>query len=66
MAELRTSRLVLRPFSEDDFDRFVGDMLTDPRVVEFYYQYKGLDDGREVRSMAEQDFLGRFGGPELE
>ena len=37
MLELETQRLRLTQFSITDFNKFVEQMLTDPRVVEFYY-----------------------------
>lgn len=56
MFELETPRLRLTQFSAIDFARFVEDMLTDPRVVEFYYSYRELDDVEAVREKARSDF----------
>jgi RimJ/RimL family protein N-acetyltransferase len=60
MSELESSRLVLSPFSIADFNRFVEHMLTDPRVVQFYYSYKDLDDLNRIREQARKDFWGQF------
>ena len=43
-----------------DFDRFVQDMLTDSRVVEFYYSYRDLEDADEIRTRALTDFWNEF------
>ena len=57
---IETSRLRLTPFSYVDFDIFVEKMLTDPRVVEFYYSYRELDDLDKIRSKASADFWSHF------
>ena len=57
---LRTARLVLRPFSQQDFDHFVTEMLTDPRVVEFYYSFRGEVDTDRIRQHAKDDFWDQF------
>jgi len=56
MLELETQRLRLTQFSITDFNKFVEQMLTDPRVVEFYYSYRELDDLDAVREKATSDF----------
>jgi len=60
MTNIETQRLVLTPFSSADFSRFVGEMLTDRRVVEFYYSYRDLDDVDQIREKAEADFWDHF------
>jgi len=55
-----TSRLCISPFSSSDFDIFVSKMLTDPRVVEFYYSYQNLDSFEAIRRKAESDFWDEF------
>ena len=57
---LQTERLVLRPFSQQDFDHFVTEMLTDPRVVEFYYSFRGEVDTERIRQHAKDDFWDQF------
>ncbi len=57
---LHTERLVLRPFSRQDFDYFVSEMLTDPRVVEFYYSFRDQVDGDRIRRQAKDDFWDQF------
>jgi ribosomal-protein-alanine N-acetyltransferase len=46
--------------SYDDFELFVRDMLTDPKVVEHYHQYEGLFDLQQIRVRAERDFWDHF------
>ena len=60
MEAIRTPRLSLSPFSIDDFDLFVSEMLTDPRVIEFFYSYQNLDDKGEIRTKALKDFWEHF------
>ena len=60
MMQIETQRLRLTPFSTIDFERFVQDMLTDSRVVEFYYSYRELDDTGEIRARALADFWNEF------
>ena len=57
---IETSRLRLTPFSRTDFDAFVRQMMTDPKVVEFFYQYQGVSDIDTIRKMAEKDFWDHF------
>ena len=45
----QTARLVLRPFSEQDFDHFVTEMLTYPRFVEFYYSFVDIPNVGSIR-----------------
>jgi RimJ/RimL family protein N-acetyltransferase len=56
----QTARLDLRPFSDADFGRFVAEMLTDPRVTEFYFSYKDVDDLETIRQQADKDFRDHF------
>lgn len=56
----QTARLDLRPFSDADFGRFVAEMLTDPRVTEFYFSYKDVDDLETIRQQASKDFRDHF------
>jgi len=56
----QTARLDLRPFSGEDFGRFVAEMLTDARVTEFYYSYKDVDDVETIRQQADKDFWDHF------
>ena len=44
MSVIETQRLKVKPFEQTDFEVFVHEMLTDPRVVEFYYSYQDLAD----------------------
>ena len=61
MISLQTNRLILSPFSRADFKEFVENMLTDPRVVEFYYSYQALSNKLdEIYSKAEKDFWTYF------
>lgn len=46
--------------SHDDFELFVRDILTDPRVVEHYHSYRGLFDMQQIRVRAEKDFWQHF------
>lgn len=55
-----TARLTLRPFCAADFEVFVAEMLTDARVVEFYYSYRDVDDLGTIRRQATRDFLDHF------
>ncbi len=57
---IETARLRISPFSVSDFDIFVNEMLTDPRVVQFYYSYQDLNDLEEIRQKAESDFWNEF------
>jgi ribosomal-protein-alanine N-acetyltransferase len=57
---LETERLVLRPFSPQDFDHFVTEMLTDPRVVAFYYSFRDEVDPDRIRRQAQDDFWDQF------
>jgi RimJ/RimL family protein N-acetyltransferase len=57
---LKSSRLVLKPLSWPDFDVFVRTMLTDPVVVEYFYQYVGLDDLEEIHNLGKKDFWDHF------
>ena len=57
---LQTTRLVIRPFSQQDFDCFVAEMLTDPRVVEFYYSFRDEVDMDRIRQQAKDDFRDQF------
>ena len=57
---LHTARLVLRPFSQQDFDHFVTEMLTDPRVVEFYFSFRDEVDMERIRQQATDDFWDQF------
>lgn len=60
MATIETQRLRLKPFSLTDFDVFVNEMLSDPRVVRFYYSYQGLTDLEVIRCKAKADFWDEF------
>lgn len=60
MKVIQTQRLILNPFSRLDFDIFVMDMLTDSRVVEFYYSYKKMSDIDQIRSRAKKEFWEHF------
>ena len=60
MTVIETTRLSISPFSHSDFDVFVGEMLTDPRVVEFYYSYQSLDNLEAIRNKAKMDFWDEF------
>jgi RimJ/RimL family protein N-acetyltransferase len=60
MNEINTSRLMLTPFSLVDLVLFVQDMLTDPRVVEFFYSYKEMKDLNQIHSKAIVDFWEHF------
>jgi RimJ/RimL family protein N-acetyltransferase len=57
---LDTERLVLEPMSLESFDIFVRDMLTDPRVVEYYHEYRDLFDLQQIRVRADRDFWEHF------
>ncbi|MCP5092398.1 MAG: GNAT family N-acetyltransferase [Gammaproteobacteria bacterium] len=57
---IETARLHISPFSSSDFDIFVSKMLTDPRVVQFYYSYQDLDNLEDIRRKAESDFWNEF------
>ena len=57
---LHTARLVIRPFSQQDFDCFAAEMLTDPRVVEFYYSFRDEVDMDRIRQQAKDDFRDQF------
>jgi ribosomal-protein-alanine N-acetyltransferase len=60
MSHIESQRLRLTPFAIVDFDRFVRDMLTDSRVVEFYYSYRDMVDTDEIRDKALADFWEEF------
>jgi RimJ/RimL family protein N-acetyltransferase len=57
---MKTERLVLKPMSRDDFELFVRDLLTDPKVVEHYHSYLGLFDLQQIRVRADKDFWKHF------
>jgi RimJ/RimL family protein N-acetyltransferase len=57
---LKTERLTLEPMSQEYFDIFVRDMLTDPKVVEHYHSYRGLFDLQQIRVRAAKDFWEHF------
>lgn len=46
---LHMKQLDLRPFGRQDFDHFVAEMLTDPRVVEFYCSFRDEVDSDRMR-----------------
>ncbi len=46
--------------THDHFELFVRDILTDPKVVEYYYDYRDLFDMQQIRVHAEKDFWQRF------
>ncbi len=58
--QLKTKRLTLRPMLVESFDVFVRDMLTDPKVVEYYQEYRGLFDLQQIRVRAARDFWEHF------
>lgn len=58
--QLKTKRLTLRPMLAESFDIFVRDMLTDPKVIEYYHEYRGLFDLQEIRVRAARDFWEHF------
>jgi len=60
MMRLKSSRLTLAPLTHDDFELFVRDILTDPKVVEFYHSYRELFDLQQIRVRAEKDFWQHF------
>ena len=60
MSVIETPHLRISPFSQSDFEIFVGEMLTDPRVVEFYYSYQNLNDPEAIRNKAKSDFWDEF------
>ena len=60
MKVIKTQRLILNPFSRSDFDTFVNDMLTDSRVVEFYYSYKKMSNIDQIHAKAKKDFWEHF------
>lgn len=57
---IETCRLKISPFSSNDFDTFVSEMLTDPRVIQFYYSYQNLDSLEAIRRKAKADFWDEF------
>jgi RimJ/RimL family protein N-acetyltransferase len=60
-AELRTTRLRLRPYEAADFDRLFEELVLDPVVTRFWYDY--ADPGltvEEKRAMAERDLATWF------
>jgi RimJ/RimL family protein N-acetyltransferase len=46
--------------THDDFELFVRDILTDPKVVEHYHNYRDLFDMQQIRVRAEKDFWQHF------
>jgi RimJ/RimL family protein N-acetyltransferase len=60
MKVIKTQRLILKPFSRSDFDIFVKDMLTDSRVIEFYYSYKKMSDIDQIHAKAKKEFWEHF------
>jgi RimJ/RimL family protein N-acetyltransferase len=60
MMQLRSNRLTLVPMTHDDFDLFVRDILTDPKVVEHYQNFRDLFDMQQIRVRAENDFWQHF------
>ncbi len=60
MGILRTSRLHLEPFSAEHFDAFVAEMLTDPKVIEFYHSYREPRTDESLRRKAKADFWNQF------
>ncbi len=57
---IKTKRLILNPISMSDFDIFVTDMLTDSRVVEFYYSYKKMSNINQIHAKAKKEFWNHF------
>lgn len=51
---------MLKPMTPGDFEHFVRDMLTDPKVVEHYHSYRGLFDLQQIRVNAQKDFWEHF------
>ena len=66
MKVIQTQRLILNSFSRLDFDIFVSDMLTDSRVVEFYYSYKRMSNIDQIYAKAKTEFLEHFEESQLE
>lgn len=60
MKSIETERLLLSPFTTKDFELFVETMLTDPKVVTFYYTYQGLTDLNAIHTKALKDFWSYF------
>ena len=60
MAEFKTDRLLLKPIDAVDYDRFIRKILTDERVVTYYYSYQGLDDLEIIKQKAQKDFWDYF------
>jgi RimJ/RimL family protein N-acetyltransferase len=60
MKQLKSNRLTLAPMTHDDFELFVRDILTDPKVVEHYQNYRDLFDMQQIRVRAEKDFWQHF------
>lgn len=60
MKMIKTERLILNPFSMSDFDTFVTEMLTDSRVVEFYYSYKKMSNIDQIYAKAKKEFWDHF------
>lgn len=58
--QLKSDRLILEPLSHDDFELFVRDLLTDPKTVAHYYEYRELFDLQQIRVRAERDFWRHF------
>lgn len=58
--QLKTERLTLKPMSLECFEIFVRDMLTDPNVVEYYHDYRGLFDLHQIRVRAARNFWEHF------
>lgn len=60
MGFLQTPRLHLEPFSAKHFDTFVREMLTDPKVIEFYHSYRELGKDEDLRGKAVAEFWDQF------
>ena len=60
MKMIKTERLILNPFSMSNFETFVTEMLTDSRVVEFYYSYKKMSNIDQIHAKAKKEFWEHF------
>ncbi len=60
MKSFETERLVLSSFTTKDFELFVETMLTDPKVITYFYSYQGLTNLEEIRKKALKDFWIEF------
>jgi len=58
--DLVTPRLLLRPFGEDDFERFYTTCILDPQVMTFFHAFRGSLTDAEQRARARRDFLEHF------